>query len=31
MIPKQLQKTLIEWYHNGLCHTGVTRIELTIG
>ena len=31
MIPKQLQKSLVEWYHNILCHPGETRMELTIG
>ena len=31
VVPKQMQKTLIEWYHNALCHPGETRTELTIG
>ena len=31
MIPKQIQKTLVEWYHNVLCHSGETRTKLTIG
>ena len=31
MIPKQIQKTLVECYHNVLCHTGETRHKLTIG
>ena len=25
VIPKQIQKTLIEWYHNMLCHPDKTR------
>ena len=31
MIPKQIQKTLVEWYHNVLCHRGETRTKSTIG
>ena len=31
MIPKQIQNTLVEWYHNVLCHPGETRTKLTIG
>ena len=31
MIPKQIQKTLIEWYHSVLYHPGETRTKLTIG
>ena len=31
VIPKQIQKTLVEWYHKVLCHPGETRTELTIG
>ena len=31
VIPKQLQKTLVEWYHSVLSHPGETRTELTIG
>ena len=31
MIPKQIQQTSVEWYHNVLCHPGETRTELTIG
>ena len=31
VIPKQIQKKLLECYHNVLCHPGETRIELTIG
>ena len=31
MIPKQIQKTLVEWYHNLLCHPGETGTILTIG
>ena len=31
VIPKSIQKTLVEWYHNVLCHPGETRTELTIG
>ena len=26
-----IQQTLVEWYHNVLCHPGETRTELTIG
>ena len=31
VIPKQILKSLLEWYHNVLCHPGKTRTELTIG
>ena len=31
VIPKQIQKTLIDWYHNIPCHPGETRTELSIG
>ena len=31
MILKEIQKTLVEWYHNMLCHTGETMTELTFG
>ena len=31
LIRKQIQKTLVEWYHNVLCHPGETRTKLTIG
>ena len=30
VIPKQLEKQVMEWYHNVLCHRGETRIELNI-
>ena len=30
VIPKQIQKTHVEWYHNVQCHPGETRTELTI-
>ena len=30
MIPKQIQKTLVEWYHNTLCHPGETKTKFTI-
>ena len=30
VIPSTLQKRLVEWYHNQLCHPGETRTELTI-
>ena len=30
VIPKQLQKQVVEWYHNALCHPGETRTELSI-
>ena len=29
-IPKQIQITLVEWYHNLLFHLSETRTELTI-
>ena len=29
-LPRSLQKRTIEWYHNQLCHPGVTRTEATI-
>ena len=31
MTPKQIQKTLIEWYHNVPSHPGETRTNLIIG
>ena len=31
VIPKQIQKTLVEWYHSVLSHPGETRTELNIG
>ena len=31
MIPKQIQQTLVEWYHIILCQPGETRIKLSIG
>ena len=30
MIPKQLEKQVVEWYHNVLCQSGETRTELSI-
>ena len=30
VIPKDLQKQTVEWYHEMLCHPGETRTELTI-
>ena len=30
VIPKQLEKQVVEWYHNALCHPGETRTELSI-
>ena len=30
MIPKLLEKQVVEWYHNALCHPGETRTELSI-
>ena len=30
VIPKPLQKRLVDWYHEMLCHTGETRTEQTI-
>ena len=30
MIPKLLEKQVVEWYHNTLCHPGETRTELSI-
>ena len=30
IIPKKLQKRIMEWYHKVLCHPGETRTELTI-
>ena len=26
VIPKPIQKTLVEWYHNILCHPGETSV-----
>ena len=31
VIPKQIQKTLVEWHHNVLYHPGETRTKLSIG
>ena len=31
VIPTTLQKRLVEWYHNQLCHPGKNRTEKTIG
>ena len=28
--PKQLEKQVVEWHHNALCHPGETRTELNI-
>ena len=30
VIPKQLEKQVVEWYHNVLYHSGGTRKELSI-
>ena len=30
VIPKILQKRVVEWYHTFLCHPGETRTEQTI-
>ena len=30
VIPKQLQKRIVEWCHHTLCHSGETHTELTI-
>ena len=30
VIPKQLQRTVVNWYHTQLCHPGETRTEATI-
>jgi len=30
VIPKQLQKRILQWYHTKLCHPGETSTELTI-
>ena len=29
-VPSQLQQPIITWYHEQLCHPGVTRTELTV-
>ena len=31
MIPKQIQKTVVEWHDNIICHPGETRTKLNIG
>jgi hypothetical protein len=31
VVPKVLQKRIIEWYHGAIMHPGETRTELTIG
>jgi len=31
VVPKSLQKKIVEWYHSILLHPGETRMELTIG
>ena len=28
VIPKLLEKQVVEWYHNALCHSGETHTEL---
>ena len=30
VIPKLLEKQVVEWYHNVLCHPGESRTELSI-
>lgn len=30
VVPKALQKRMVQWYHEYLCHPGETRTELTI-
>ena len=30
VIPKLLEKQVVEWYHNTLCHSGETHTELSI-
>ena len=30
IVPKQLQAKMVQWYHEILCHPGVTRTEMTI-
>ena len=30
VVPKTLQKHIVQWYHVQLCHPGMTRTELTI-
>ena len=30
MIPKQLEKQIIEWHHNAICYPGETSTEPTI-
>ena len=30
VIPKQIQRHIVQWYHNTLRHPGKTHIELTI-
>ena len=30
VIPKQLEKQVVKWYHNALCHPRETRTELSI-
>ena len=31
VVPTTLQKRIVDWYHNHLCHPGVNRTEETIG
>jgi Integrase zinc binding domain len=30
VVPNDLQKQMVQWYHNTLCHLGMTRTEQTI-
>ena len=30
VIPKLIEKYVVEWYHNALCHPGETHTELSI-
>ena len=29
MIPKQIEKQVVEWCHNALCHPGETRTDIS--
>ena len=31
VVPKNLQKHIVDWYHTTLCHPGINRTEETIG
>jgi hypothetical protein len=31
MVPKKLQRHIVDWYHTVLCHPGINRTEETIG